>query len=559
MADSDRTGPGNDNRHLLATLVAGLRLLLDFERPLLKYLLAYAASIGLLSLIVPLTVQEFVNTFAYAIQPITIVTLAGIMVLILLSVGAFRALQFYAVEMLEERLFARIALGMARLLPGLKIQGFKPKHANLFVEAVYLQRAVSTLLTDVVNIVVGSITGATILVLYHPVFLPFILLLFTGGAFIVASLNYGGFRATLAMSHAKYETLNWLQEIASNLLHFKVSASRPLLLRRTDQLVAAYVAARQTRFRVLLRQYLGSVGWQAVGHSGLIATAGWLMSDGQLTLGQFVAAEVIVGNLLLNFDSIVKRMSHVFYFFTAVAELDALFALPRDLEEGAPRYVISQSPLQGLRLSCRDVSFAYPESAPVFQRLDLEVAAGEKVSALMRSGTGKSTLAFILSGLFAPTTGAVLYNGMDLRDADDSSLNACRGYVPDANLTLFEGTLEDNITMGRPSITYQDIQWALRFVELEDEIGMLPGGLGTPILARGQAFTSSQVARILTARAIVARPQLLILDGGLLSVPRSLREIILRRLCDKEEPWTVVIVTNEPDMIIQMDRRIVVQ
>ena len=558
MAASDQTGPHTDNRKLSATVLTGLRLLLDLERPLINYLLAYAASIGLLSLIIPLTVQELVNTFAYAIQPITIITLAGIMVLILLTVGAFRALQFYAVEMLEERLFARIALGMTRLLPGLKIQGFRPKHANYFVETVFLQRAVSTLLTDVINVVVGSLSGMVILVLYHPVLFLYIVALFTGGAAIVAFLNYGGFRATLAMSHAKYETLNWLQEIAGNLLHFKIATSQLLLLRRTDQLVAAYVAARQTRFRVLLHQYLGSVGWQALGHSGLIATAGWLMADGQLTLGQFVAAEVIVSALLLNFDSIVKRMGHVFYFFTAVTELDRLFSLPRDIEEGKTRHAISDFPMHGLRLTCRDAGFAYPESAPVFQQLDFEVAPGEKVAVLMDSGAGKTTLAFILSGLFAPTTGVVLYNGVDLRDADADSLNACRGFVPDTQLTLFEGTLEDNIAMGRPSVTYQDIQWALRFVDLEDELGLLPRGLGTPVRARGQAFTTSQVARILTARAIVARPRLLILDGGLLGVPKTLREIILRRLCSKEEPWTLVIVTNEPEVSGQVERRIVV-
>ena len=113
--------------------------------------------------------------------------------------------------------------------------------------------------------------------------------------------------------------------------------------------------------------------------------------------------------------------------------------------------------------------------------------------------------------------------------------------------------------MGRPSITHQDVLWALRFVDLEDEIGRLPRGLSTLVRARGQAFTTSQVSRILTARAIVARPQLLVLDGGLPSVPKTQREIILRRICSKEEPWTVVVVTNEPEVLIQVDRRIVVE
>jgi len=536
-----------------------MRVLLGLERPLLGYLLAYALAIGALSLIVPLTVQELVNTFAYAIQPITIVTLAAIMVLILFSVGAFRALQFYAIEMLEQRLFARIALGVTRLLPGLKIEGFKPKHANYFMETVLLQRAISTLLTDVINVIIGSLFGMTILVLYHPVFFLFNAALLSGFTAIVVFLSYGGFRATLAMSHAKYETLNWIQEIANNLLHFKAANSQLLLLRRTDQLVADYVNARQRRFRILIRQYLGSVGWQALGHSGLIATAGWLLAAGQITLGQFVAAEVIVGTLLLNFDSVIKQISHVFYFFTALAELDSLFSLPRDIEKGRPIPAMSDSTTHGIRLTCRNVRFAYAESAPLFQPLDLDVAPGEKVAALMSSGTGKTTLAWVLAGLFAPTTGVVLYDGVDLRDADLGSLNDCRGFVPDAQLTLFEGTLEDNITMGRPSVIYQDTQWAMRFVDLENEIGEMPLGLHTPIRARGKAFTTSQVSRILIARAIVTRPRLFILDGTLPGVPRALREVILRRLCSKEEPWTVVIVTNESELPIPVERRIVVE
>jgi ABC-type bacteriocin/lantibiotic exporter with double-glycine peptidase domain len=150
------------------------------ERPLLGYLFAYALVIGLLSLIVPLTVQELVNTFAYAIQPIMIITLAGIMVVILLAVGGFRAMQLLAVEMIEQRVFARIALGLTRRLPDMRLEGFKPKLANYFMETVLLQRALSTLLIDIVNVVVGGLAGMSILVFYHPLFLLFNVALLVG-------------------------------------------------------------------------------------------------------------------------------------------------------------------------------------------------------------------------------------------------------------------------------------------------------------------------------------------------------------------------------------------
>ena len=81
---------------------------------------------------------------------------------------------------------------------------------------------------------------------------------------------------------------------------------------------------------MLVRQYLGSVGWQALAHSAVLATAGWLLSIGQLTIGQLVAAEVVVERTLINFDNVVKRMGHVYYFLTALAELDFLFSLPKD-------------------------------------------------------------------------------------------------------------------------------------------------------------------------------------------------------------------------------------
>ena len=104
-----------------------------------------------------------------------------------------------------------------------------------------------------------------------------------------------------------------MQEISYNLLHFKATDSRAILMQRTDEFVGRYVERRQTRFGFSSGNILGSVGWQAIAHGGLIATAAWLLSIGQLTLGQLVAAEVVVSGLLASFDEVVKRMGHIFY------------------------------------------------------------------------------------------------------------------------------------------------------------------------------------------------------------------------------------------------------
>ncbi len=547
----------SDNQSSLFQAVVGhLGLLFRLERRILGLIVSYSIAIGLFSLIVPLTVQELVNTFAFALQPITIVTLAAVMVAGLLFVGAFRALQYYAVEVLERRIFARVAIAMAQQLPHLRYQGFKPRFANYFVETILMQRAISVLLVDLINVIVGGAVGMTILVFYHPYFLLFNAILLVGFNVVFFLMSHGGLKADIDLSHAKYDTLHWFQEIAYNLLHFKSTDSQTLLVKKTDQLLDTYVGVRKTRFGILIRQYLGSLGWQAIVHSGLIATAGWLLGIGQLTLGQFVAAEVVVSGILSSFDGVVKRMGHIYYFLTALTELSFLFSLPKDQDAATLSIPLPDPTVHGIRVTCKDLTFAPAGGPPVFEHFNLEVTPGEKIGIYADTTMAKTALARVLGGLESPTAGVIRYNGVDLRHLNLDSVNRFRGFILDSQLSLFEGTLEENILLGRDYIPYSDVRWALRFAELEEEVDALPHGLKTHVRSAGKIFAPTHIVRILVARAILGRPQLLIFEGILHNMHPAMRETILRRLCSKEEPWSVIFVSNDPNLTPHVDRRI---
>ena len=547
----------SDNQSSLFQAVVGhLGLLFRLERRILGLIVSYSIAIGLFSLIVPLTVQELVNTFAFALQPITIVTLAAVMVAGLLFVGAFRALQYYAVEVLERRIFARVAIAMAQQLPHLRYQGFKPRYANYFVETILMQRAVSVLLVDLINVIVGGAVGMTILVFYHPYFLLFNAILLVGFNVVFFLMSHGGLKADMELSHAKYDTLHWFQEIAYNLLHFKSTDSQALLVKKTDQLLDTYVSVRKSRFGILIRQYLGSLGWQALAHSGLIATAGWLLGIGQLTLGQFAAAEVVVSGILSSFDGVVKRMGHIYYFLTALTELSFLFSLPKDQDTATLSIPLPDPTVHGIRVTCKDLTFAPAGGPPVFEHFNLEVTPGEKIGIYADTTMAKTALARVLGGLESPTSGVIRYNGVDLRHLNLDSVNRFRGFILDSQLSLFEGTLEENILLGRDYIPYSDVRWALRFTELEEEVDALPHGLKTHVRAAGKIFAPTHIVRILVARAILGRPQLLIFEGILHNMHPAMRETILRRLCSKEEPWSVIFVSNDPNLTPHVDRRI---
>lgn len=545
--------------NLFQSVLGYLGVLFRLERRILALVVSYSVAIGLFSLIVPLTVQELVNTFAFAIQPVTIVTLAGVMVAALLFVGAFRTLQYYAVEVLERRFFARVAIGMAKHLPHMQFLGFKPRYANYFMETVFMQRALSVLLVDLINVIVGGAVGMTILVFYHPYFLLYNALLLAGFTVVFFLLSHGGLKATIDMSHAKYDTLHWMQEISYNLLHFKATDSQSLLMQKTDQLVNRYVETRRTRFGILVRQYLGSVGWQAFAHSGLIATAGWLLSIGQLTLGQLVAAEVVVSGLLASFDGVVKRMSHIYYFLTGLTELDFLFSLPKDQESTTLSVPLPDPTIHGIRVTCKDLTVEHPGMPPIFQNFDVEVTPGEKIGIYASTTAAKTALARVLAGLENSTGGVIRYNGVDLRHLDLNAINRCRGFMIDSQLSLFEGTIEDNIVLGRSYIPYSDIRWALRFTDLEEDVDALPQGIKTHIRAPGKILAPTHVMRILLSRAILARPQILIFDGILHNLQPAMRETVLRRLCSKDEPWSVIFVSNDPNLTPHVDRRLILE
>lgn len=542
------------------TDLARLGLLLSLEKRVLAILASYAVAIGLFSLIIPLTVQELTNTFAYAIEPIMIVSFAVIMLIGLLFIGLFRVLQNTATETIFQRLYVRIALAMTEHLPRIRQEAFLPKQAFRFVEAELLARAVIVVLVDSINVLVSGLTGMTILALYHPNFLFYDLFLFGGFMLIAVASGQGGIVATKIVSDKNYDVMTWIQDIANNRLHFKASRSAPFLIGKTDRLLDEYLAARRARANILTwRQYRSIVVWEAVCHSGAIALGGWLLSIAQITLGQFVAAEVIVGTLLLNLDTVTRRIYAFTYILSSLGELDRFFALPKhDAFAIGVNTHLPDPALCGVHLMCKDVAFAYPHSPPLFEHVTVEAAPGEKLAVLVQSNTQKTTLALVLAGLYRPTSGIVRYNNVDLRDVPIDDVNGARGLVLDSQPTLFGGTLAENLTLGRTSIDFEDLQWAIRFVELEDEIDRMPHGLDTLIEAGDTRYTKSQILRILVARAIVTRPPLLIFDGTLHNMEPSLRQMLLRRLCSKDEPWAAIFVSNDPTIEQFVARRVLV-
>jgi membrane fusion protein, adhesin transport system len=316
--------------------VQRLRALARLERAEIAVVVVYAAAIGVVSLAVPIAAQALVNAVASTALVQPLVVLAILVLFGLLAAGALRALQYSVVETLQQRLFIRTAHAATLSLihsakAGLSVESARAR-TRRFLDIAIAQKGAAALLLDGVSIALQGTISLVLLAFYHPVLLAFDALLILFILLSVFGLGRGGVATAVNESKAKYNTADWLDEIASKLPDFERKDSTLGALARTDELGREYLRARRQHFAVLFRQVVASFLLQAIASAALLGLGGSLVLQGQLTLGQLVAAELIVTGVLAGVAKFGKQLEH---FYDLAAALDKLGHVA-DIADEAP-------------------------------------------------------------------------------------------------------------------------------------------------------------------------------------------------------------------------------
>jgi ABC-type multidrug transport system fused ATPase/permease subunit len=226
-----------------------------------------------------------------------------------------------------------------------------------------------------------------------------------------------------------------------------------------------------------------------------------------------------------------------------VDKLGHLVDLPLE-EEGPHREHILERP-GGLSVRIKDVHFEYSEGRVGLQGLGLELAPGAKVAIYAESGMGKSTLADLLFGVRMPTGGRVELDGVDTRRVSLAELRTQVALV--RGVELLEGSVLDNVQVGRARVGPDEVRKALASVGLLEPILALPQGLDTPLGPGGAPLSSGQVRRLMLARAMAGAPRLLVLDDALEGLGARGRREVMDALLSKGAPWTLLVLCSEED------------
>jgi len=265
--------------------------------------LGLALGSGLLALASPVAVQALVNTVAMGGMGQPLLVLSIILFFFLAFAGGVHVLESYLVEIVQRRIFVRLAADLAYRLPRVHSDAYKHHHGaellNRFFDVLTVQKAGSSLLLDGLSTAVQAGVGLVMLAFYHPFLLAFDIVLLLSIGFIIFVLGRGGVATAIQESISKYALVAWLEVVAGNMQTFKSSGGPQLAAQRTDALALAYLDAKRNHYRVLLRQIIGSVALYAIASTALLAIGGYLVIDGHLSLGQLVAAELIVSSALV--------------------------------------------------------------------------------------------------------------------------------------------------------------------------------------------------------------------------------------------------------------------
>lgn len=516
--------------------------LLRPEKHDIVVILLFAVGVGLLSLAVPVTVQALVNfvSFAGLLQPLVIL---GLLLMACLSLAAaIRALKTFMVEMLQRRLFVRVVTDLGYRLPRVKAEAFDrengPELVNRFFDVLTVQKVGATLLLDTVSVVLQTAIGLLILAFYHPILLAFDLVLLGGILFVLFALGRGAVRTAIVESRAKYAVAGSLEEIARNPMTFKLGGGPDYARQRADALAVHYVESRRHHFRVVFRQVVGSLTLQVVAATALLTIGGWLVGQNQLTLGQLVAAELIVSLVLASFTKLGRKLESFYDLLAAVDKLGHLLDLPLERQHGEDRVL----PPGGAALVVKDVGYRYENGRNALGNFSITLRPGEKVCLVGGNGSGKSTLADLLCGVRSPTTGSIELDGVDLREL---SLDSVRRHVAVVTgIEIIEGTVEDNVRMNRADVSPSDVRQVIQLIGLSEEIRGLPQGMQTRLSATGGPLSYGQARRLMLARAIVGKPRLLVLDDVLDDLDPKARAATLDALFAENQPWTLIVMTH---------------
>lgn len=531
--------------------------LVKLEKKEISAVYFYAILNGLIQLSLPLGVQAIIGFVLGASMRASLVVLISLVVTGVLVAGIMQVNQMKIIEKIQQKLFARYSFAFAEHIPRMDLNKndhvYLPELINRFFDIPVLQKSLSKILLDIPTATVQIIFGLILLCFYHPAFILFGILLIILMVLILQYSGKLGLQTSLDKSTHKYKVAAWLEETARVIKTIKLTRDNDLHMKKTDEHVSNYLDARTKHFKVLLFQFNVLVVFKTVITAAMLIVGTILLVDQQINIGQFIAAEIIILLILTSAEKLIINLGSVYDTLTAMTKLSNV--TETEIEKNGTMELPSKA--KGIKLDMKNLSFNYRGTKDLFQNLNLQINAGEKVCVMGKDSSGKSSLLRIMAGANTGFTGSFTLDDIPFANYQLPSIRSKTGVLMNEQ-DIFEGTLWENISLGKEEVSIEEVVGYTTKIGLNEFINELPNGYDSLLDPMGQRLPRNVLQKILLVRALVSKPRLLLMEEPWIHADGEYREKLIEIL--NEIPNTTkVVFTNDESFAKTCDKVFVLE
>lgn len=493
--------PRHPQQHLLK--------LIELESKDLIAILSFAVMAGLLSLATPVAVQALVNTIAFGIliQPLVVLTL---ILFGCLAINSFLyALQLFVAEMVQRRIFVHLVSQSVRNIShasGVTSTIERIGWVNYYFEIMSIQKAWANLLLDGLSYGLQTIIGLVLLAFYHPVLLAFDALIILALYLIFTVLGRSGVKTAIAKSKSKHEFAKWMQAIARNT--FTSKSAWEWIFQKSDHLTREYLETTDQHFKVVFKQQVAILALYAVANSALLGLGGWMVIERQLTLGQLIAAELILNAMLSGLTRLGKSITSYYDLMASMDKISFLIDLPVEPQHGS-----RLGSLETFVISSRGTEIQQPQDRDISrQRLhldDFELSTGDEAYVISRSDHETECLIDSFRGMSIPSKGNLMINGVNFTMLNPSERNARISalFKPE----WFEVSILENLTLKEQGFSLEHVQTISNDFSVSKKFELLSKGLEAQLSLNGRPLNAEDLWQVNLIRELLYEREVLIL------------------------------------------------
>lgn len=518
--------------------------LLELERKDVFQIAYFAIFEGVVALTLPLGIQAIINLLQSAQLSTSWVVLVVLVTMGVAFAGILKYMQMRIIETIQQRIFTRASFELAYRFPKIKMTELRnyylPEIANRFFDTLTIQKSISKILLDVPSAFLQIIFALILLAFYHPFFIVFGFLLLVLIFIVFKYTAERGLQTSLKESKNKYKVAHWIEEIARTVISFKLSGKTNLAMEKSDELVSDYINSRESHFKILVLQFQQMIGFKVIVTAGLLLVGGYLVLNQQMNIGQFVASEIIILLVIGSVEKLILGLESFYDVLTSIEKLGEI--VDKDIENQSGEEIADNEPFS---IELKNISYNVPQQTqPVLQDVSFTINPTDRILVQGESGSGKSSLLQLISGVIEPSSGFVYINNLSLNSLHINHYRANLGLLLSEE-TPFEGTIRENVTFGNKNISDTQIFEVFKNIGLTKFLKQQPNGLSTFLKPEGKQIPSLIAKKIVLARAILKQPKMLILEDPLEEFNKNETQKIVNYLTHKNHLWSIIVVSDK--------------